>query len=98
MNLKLQTKLKDCSSKFRSKHSTNIVLCLLRNLLEQSLKGFHALSFCAGPNFLSQSKNIIAISASSKTMFMTCQIFEKNKQQDYSFYNVCTQNVLSILK
>ena len=33
---------KDCSSKFRSKHSmyqhsTNTVLCLLRNLLEQSL-------------------------------------------------------------
>ena len=29
--------LKDCSSKFRSKHSSNTVLCLLRNLLEQSL-------------------------------------------------------------
>ena len=28
---------KDCSSKFRSKHSTVLVLCLLRNLLEQSL-------------------------------------------------------------
>ena len=28
---------KDCSSKFRSKHSSNTVLCLLRNLLEQSL-------------------------------------------------------------
>ena len=28
---------KDCSSNFRSKHSTNIVLCLLRKLLEQSL-------------------------------------------------------------
>ena len=28
---------KDCSSKFRSKHSNNTVLCLLRNLLEQSL-------------------------------------------------------------
>ena len=28
---------KDCSSKFRSKHSTNTVLCLLRNLLEESL-------------------------------------------------------------
>ena len=31
---------KDCSSKFRSKHSTNTVLCLLRNLLEQSLGRF----------------------------------------------------------
>ena len=30
---------KDCSSKFRSKHSSNTVLCLLRNLLEQSLEG-----------------------------------------------------------
>ena len=29
--------IKDCSSKVRSKHSTNTVLCLLRNLLEQSL-------------------------------------------------------------
>ena len=29
--------LKDRSSKFCSKHSTNTVLCLLRNLLEQSL-------------------------------------------------------------
>ena len=28
---------KFCSSKFRSKHSTNTVLCLLQNLLEQSL-------------------------------------------------------------
>ena len=28
---------KDCSSNFRSKHSTNTVLCLLQNLLEQSL-------------------------------------------------------------
>jgi hypothetical protein len=28
---------KDCSSKFRSKRSTNTVLCLLRNLVEQSL-------------------------------------------------------------
>ena len=28
---------KDCSSKFRSKHSTNTVLCLLQKLLEQSL-------------------------------------------------------------
>ena len=28
---------KDCSSDFRSKHSTVLVLCLLRNLLEQSL-------------------------------------------------------------
>ena len=28
---------KDCSSNFSSKHSTNTVLCLLRNLLEQSL-------------------------------------------------------------
>ena len=28
---------KDCSSKFRSKHSSNTVLCLLRNLFEQSL-------------------------------------------------------------
>jgi hypothetical protein len=28
---------KDCSSNFRSKHSTNTVLCLLRKLLEQSL-------------------------------------------------------------
>ena len=28
---------KDCSSNFRSKHSTVLVLCLLRNLLEQSL-------------------------------------------------------------
>ena len=28
---------KDCSSKFRSKQSSNTVLCLLRNLLEQSL-------------------------------------------------------------
>ena len=28
---------KDWSSKFRSKHRTNTVLCLLRNLLEQSL-------------------------------------------------------------
>ena len=30
---------KDCSSNFRSKHSTNTVLCLLRKLLEQSLPG-----------------------------------------------------------
>ena len=30
---------KDCSSNFRSKHSTNTVLCLLRKLLEQSLFG-----------------------------------------------------------
>ena len=29
---------KDCSNKFRSKHSTNTVLCLLRNLLEHSLE------------------------------------------------------------
>ena len=29
---------KDCSSKFRSKHSTILVLCLLRKLLEQSLE------------------------------------------------------------
>lgn len=28
---------KECSSKFRSKHSSNAVLCLLRNLLEQCL-------------------------------------------------------------
>ena len=28
---------KDCSSNFRSKHSTNTLLCLLQNLLEQSL-------------------------------------------------------------
>ena len=28
---------KDCSSKFRSKHSSNTVMSLLRNLLEQSL-------------------------------------------------------------
>ena len=28
---------KDCSSKFRSRHSTVLLLCLLRNLLEQSL-------------------------------------------------------------
>ena len=31
---------KDCSSKFRSKHSTVLLLCSLRNLLEQSLKAF----------------------------------------------------------
>ena len=30
-------KTKGCSSKFRSKHSSNTILCLLRNLLEQSL-------------------------------------------------------------
>ena len=30
---------KECSSKFRSKHISNTVLCLLRNLLEQSLVG-----------------------------------------------------------
>ena len=29
--------IKDCSSNFRSEHSTNTVLRLLRNLLEQSL-------------------------------------------------------------
>ena len=29
---------KDCSSKFRSRHSTVLLQCLLRNLLEQSLK------------------------------------------------------------
>ena len=29
--------IKDCSSKFRSRHSTVLLLCLLRNLLEQSL-------------------------------------------------------------
>ena len=34
---KLLQPTKDCSSKFRSKHSTALVLCLLRNLLEQSL-------------------------------------------------------------
>ena len=28
---------KDCSIKFRSKNSTVLVLCLLRNLMEQSL-------------------------------------------------------------
>ena len=28
---------KDCSSKFRSKHSTGLILSLLRNLLEQPL-------------------------------------------------------------
>ena len=28
---------KDCSSKFRSKHSSNTIMCLLQNLLEQSL-------------------------------------------------------------
>ena len=28
---------KDCSSKFRSRHSALLVMCLLRNLLEQSL-------------------------------------------------------------
>ena len=32
---------KDCSNKFRSKHSTVLVLCLLRNLLEQSLSRFN---------------------------------------------------------
>ena len=31
---------KDCSSKFRSKHSTVLLLCSPRNLLEQSLKAF----------------------------------------------------------
>ena len=30
---------KDCSSKFRTKHITNTVLCLLRNFLGQSLCG-----------------------------------------------------------
>ena len=30
----------DCSSKFRCKHSTNKILCLLPNLLGQSLAGF----------------------------------------------------------
>ena len=28
---------RDCSSKFRSRHSTVLVLCLLQNLLDQSL-------------------------------------------------------------
>ena len=34
----LESSTKDCSSKFRSKHSIVLVLCLLRNLLEQSLQ------------------------------------------------------------
>ena len=34
---KTYSKGKDCSNKFRSKHSTVLVMCLLRNLLEQSL-------------------------------------------------------------
>ena len=34
----LESSTKECSSKFRSKHSTVLVLCLLRNLLEQSLQ------------------------------------------------------------
>ena len=29
--------------------------------------------FCAGPNFLSQSKNLIAFSASTKTNFTECK-------------------------
>ena len=40
MNIGIKGKMvhgKDCSSKFRSKHSPVLVLCLLRNLLEQSL-------------------------------------------------------------
>ena len=33
----LLARSKDCSIKFRSKHSSNTVLCLLRNLMEQTL-------------------------------------------------------------
>ena len=31
---------KDCSVKFRSKHSTVLLLCLLRNLMEQTLHNY----------------------------------------------------------
>ena len=34
----LQIKNKDYSIKFRSKHSSNTVLCLLQNILEQSIR------------------------------------------------------------
>ena len=30
--------VKDCSIKFRSKHSTVLPLCLLRNLMEQTIE------------------------------------------------------------
>ena len=33
----VQMRCKDCSIKFRSKHSSNTILCLLRNLMEQTL-------------------------------------------------------------
>jgi hypothetical protein len=36
---------KDCSSNFRSKHSTVLVLCLLRKLLEQSLGSENIIGF-----------------------------------------------------
>ena len=34
---KYHNRHKDCSIKFRSKHSSNTILCLLRNLMEQTL-------------------------------------------------------------
>ena len=71
---------KNCSSKFRSRHSTVLLLFLLRNLLKQSLKLFRNND---KNNFASKCCNFFANLCKSSEILEQCHV---NWWLDYRIY------------